>query len=129
MKKNLLLSLVCGALLVSATAMAQLAPTTCGTDWGNSTHNSRALESLTVRGGVDGDVQISGFDTYSTHQVYSDLTTQVVKATAGANMSIKANSTKTVEWTHGYIYIDFNNDGIFTVDVDTSTGLINEGSE
>ncbi len=129
MKKNLLFSLICGALFVPATAMAELAPTTCGTDWGNSTHGSRGLESLTVKGGVDGDVQISGFDTWSTHKVYSDLTEQVVKATAGANMSIKANSTKTVEWSHGYIYIDFNNDGEFTVNVDTETGLINEGSE
>ncbi len=127
MKKNLLLSLVCGAMLVPATISAQLAPTTCGTSWG--TAKSRALQSLTVRGGDNGDVQISGFGTTTSHDTYSDLTAQIVNATAGAILSVKVNSSETYQWMHGYIYIDYNNDGEFTVNLDTSTGLLNSGSE
>ncbi len=102
----------------------------CGTTWGNaSTQYSRHLNSLVLTGGVENSTTITGFDTANTHAVYNDCTGQTFRADAGATISLKPTSNGTVEWIHGYIYIDYDNDGQFSYDIDSSTGLIQAGSE
>ncbi len=102
----------------------------CGSDWGNASSTySRHLNSLFLTGGSDASTTITGFDTSDTHAVYNDCTSQTFRAEAGSTISLKPTSTGTVNWSHGYVYIDYNNDGEFTPDINTATGLVNAGSE
>ncbi len=102
----------------------------CGTDWGNAdSYPARHLNSLVLTGDVSGNTTITDFDNTNTHAVYNDCTGQVVRANAGATINLKPTSDSRVSWIHGYVYIDYNNDGEFTPDVNTATGLANAGSE
>ncbi len=102
----------------------------CGSDWGNASSTySRHLNSLVLSGGIEANTTITGFDTSNTHAVYNDCTSQTFRAEAGSTISLKPTSTGTVEWCHGYVYIDYNNDGEFTPNIDTATGLTSAGSE
>ncbi len=102
----------------------------CGSSWGNSdSYYARHLNSLVLTGGVEDTTIIDGFDNTNTHVVFNDCTHKVFRADAASTISLKPTSDGSVKWIHGYIYIDYNRDGQFTPDVDTSTGLVGENSE
>ncbi len=102
----------------------------CGADWGNAdSYPARHLNSLVLSGDVSGNTTITGFDNTNAHAVFNDCTDKIVRANAGATINLKPTSDSRVAWIHGYVYIDYNNDGEFTPSINTSTGLVNADSE
>ncbi len=102
----------------------------CGASWGRAdSYYARHLNSLVLTGGTEDTMTIDGFDHTNTHAVFNDCTNKIFRADAGSTISLKPVSDGDVRWIHGYIYIDYNNDGQFTPDVDASTGLVGENSE
>ncbi len=104
-----------------------VALTTCGTDWGNST-SDRKLTNLALYAGID-TTEINITTNGSYHTIYHDYTNQVFTAEKGSTIHIKVNSNDSIWWSHGYVYIDCDNDGEFAVDINTNNGLVNTGSE
>lgn len=92
----------------------------------NSTHGSRKLNSITLQGGTEA-FSITNIDaTSSGRPVYRDMTDRIFKAEAGAEIQPVINWTG--EWMHGFIYVDYDSDKMFTYDInDNGTPAV--GSE
>ncbi len=91
---------------------------------GTNQHAERSFNSLTVTGGKE-DFTISKY-VGNGDAIYQDCTDQVLTASAGASLNFSASWNG--EWMHGYLYIDYNNDGEFDAAINDN-GTPAEGSE
>ncbi len=71
------------------------------------THGSRRLSGATLAGSSDGAQTVS----VPTETVYVDATDQYVTARPGDALTVRFNFT--TDWMHGYVYLDYGNDGQF----------------
>ena len=71
------------------------------------THGSRRLSGATLAGSSDGAQTVS----VPTETVYVDATDQFVTARPGDALTVRFNFT--TDWMHGYVYLDYGNDGQF----------------
>lgn len=81
---------------------------------GNSKHDSRYLNKVTMNGGLSS----FSFDVHSSpfKAIYVDKTAEVLEATAGSEISPVINWVG--EWMHGYLYIDYDKNGEFDLMLD-----------
>ncbi len=97
---------------------ATLATPSCTTSATNTHSGDRTLISLTIAGGVE-NFSLTGISSGWYKAVYQDLTSNVVKATAGSTLTLTTN------WSgyamHGYLFIDYNSDGEFSDGVASGT--------
>ncbi len=91
---------------------------------GTNQHSGRSFNSLTVTGGTD-DFTISQY-VGKGGAIYQDFTDRVLNAAAGATLNFSTSWSG--EWMHGYLYIDYNNDGEFDATINDD-GTPAEGSE
>ncbi len=81
---------------------------------GNNTHTGRAFNSLTVTGG-NADFTISKY-VGNGDAVYQDCTDNVLTAAPGSVLNFSAAWSG--KWMHGYLYIDYDSDGEFYVQLE-----------
>lgn len=90
---------------------------------GNETYTGRAISSITFTDGVS-TVEVggtyTGTGTSKTIKPYVDNTATVFTTKAGATITPTVNGQ--AYWMNEYLYIDFNNNGVFDVD-QTNTAL------
>ena len=84
---------------------------------GNSTHSERYLPSFTLTDGVNDlevtDAQPATGSSWSTvRKVYNDHTSKSLTTHPGATISFK-ELPWVGTWMHGYVFIDYNKDGVF----------------
>ncbi|MEG1643072.1 MAG: exo-alpha-sialidase [Bacteroidales bacterium] len=103
-------------------------PEYCTTGSLRSTHDQtspRILHGITFTGGEQ-PFSITDIETDYNHIIYHDLTNKILNVRQGATVNPSLNWTG--QWMHAYIYIDFNNDKIFTP-LFKSDATPKEGSE
>lgn len=77
----------------------------------NSSHNARYTSAIVLT--ANGESQtISNLQTRTGQAIYQDATAQSATFEAGTEVSVRANYNG--EWMHGYLWIDYNKDGVFT---------------
>lgn len=77
----------------------------------NSSHNARYTSAIVLT--ANGESQtISDLQTGTGQAIYQDATAQSATFEAGTEVSVRANYNG--EWMHGYLWIDYNKDGVFT---------------
>ena len=89
---------------------------------GNSQHNERRLNALTITDGTN-TTTVSSIQPNFRGAVYVDKTDVEFPTYAGATVDFSEFDFKG-EWMHAYVYVDYNNDGTFdtTVNADGTTG-------
>ncbi|MEG1998718.1 MAG: GEVED domain-containing protein, partial [Bacteroidales bacterium] len=122
MKKQFLFTvmLVFAALFTGQNAFAEY----CKTAESRS-RTDRHLTSFTMGDGTN-TVSVTGLQTSASSPCYYDKTASVLITSAGA--TITPAVTWVGEWTHGYIWIDYNKNGTFEKDLET-TGVPKTNSE
>ena len=78
---------------------------------GNSTHSGRYLPSFTLTTGVN-DLVVSDIQPSSQQALYHNKTSEVLETSPGTTISFKELPWNG-EWMHGYVFIDYNKDGVF----------------
>ncbi|MEG1573899.1 MAG: LamG-like jellyroll fold domain-containing protein [Bacteroidales bacterium] len=91
----------------------------------NTGTSNRQLRSISFNGGK-APFTISGIETVKAHPIYHDLTTNVFEAELGKTISPAI--TWNGEWMHAYLYIDYNDDKVFTYTLNPD-GTPAKGSE
>ena len=90
---------------------------------GNSSHSSRYLSSFTIADNNANSAQVTSIQSLRS-AVYADKTAVTLTTTAGATLSFSSMAWNG-EWMHGYVFIDYDNDGVFNQTVnatDTTNG-------
>ncbi|MBO7315566.1 MAG: hypothetical protein J6U44_00140 [Paludibacteraceae bacterium] len=83
---------------------------------GNMTYSkSRRLNSFTLTNG-ETSLAVSGVQTSYSDAVYKDKTSSILQLAAGSTLFF-SELNWTGSWMHGYVYIDYNQDGVFNTDV------------
>lgn len=83
---------------------------------GNMTYSkSRRLNSFTLTNG-ETSLAVSGVQTSYSDAVYKDKTSSILQVAAGSTLFF-SELNWTGSWMHGYVYIDYNQDGVFNTDV------------
>ena len=87
----------------------------------NSTYtgSTRGVQTLTVSDNAGNELTVDGPGNANGHPVYVDRTEQVLTVQPGATLAFTGTAVNT-EWMHSYIYIDFNNNRRFDVDVNNT---------
>lgn len=116
MKKIFTLSFAFAAMLAGSTAAwADDYPTTySASDYSN--RSDRYTKSLTVT--ADGEETTISLVSAGFGPLYIDKTDKEITATAGSNVKISADFVGA--WMHAYAYVDMDNDGQFSYDVDAT---------
>ena len=78
----------------------------------NMTDKGRRLNSFTISDGNGNTATATNVQATTTSAVYADKTGSVLTTDAGATLSFSALDWAG-SWMHAYVYIDYNNDGIF----------------
>ncbi|MBR5240813.1 MAG: InlB B-repeat-containing protein, partial [Muribaculaceae bacterium] len=90
---------------------------------GNMQHSVRYLSNFTLTDGVS-EVLVDEIQLSSKDEVYKDRTSSVLVSEAGSTLYFSKLNWNG-EWMHGYVYIDYNSDGVFNT---TSNALaLNNG--
>ncbi|MCM1111420.1 MAG: GEVED domain-containing protein [Clostridium sp.] len=80
---------------------------------GNSTEDyGRFTSKVTIN-----DQEVAGLQTRGKDKIYWDKLETVLTFAPGTDMEVMFTHSST-QWIHGYVYIDYNKDGVFTVDLD-----------
>ena len=90
-------------------------------------NSNRYLTSFTFNDGTNSTMVSVNQTTTNGLPIYFDRTSTTFTTKAGATIS--STFAYTGIWMSSYIYIDYNQDGIFTVDLDNTTGIPTETSE
>ncbi len=85
----------------------------------------RCITNLKVSDGTN-SVDVAGPGSGTSRQVYTDQSATVLETTPGSTLSFTVTGGGT--WMHTYVYIDYNNDGVFTPDL-ASNGAVTSDSE
>ena len=79
----------------------------------SSTHSSRYLNTVTFTSG-DETLTVTAQTKYR-DEIYKDKTDEVFEITPGSSINIKCNGKG--EWMHGYAWVDWNRDYVFTPEI------------
>lgn len=80
---------------------------------GNMTlSKSRKLNSFTLTDGGENSLSVTSIQGTYSDVVYKDKTTSVLKVASGSTLSFSGLDWEGV-WMHGFVYIDYNQDGVF----------------
>lgn len=93
---------------------------------GNVTRTDRGITKLTMSDGTN-TAEVAGRGTSGSRPVYLDATETVFTTTPGAEVTLTVAGSG--EWMHEYLYIDYNNDGTFTPDLDPTNNAALPTSE
>ncbi len=88
--------------------------------------DDRHLDKIMFTGNSKGKLNVP-VNTAGNKLVYHNLTYKVGYAVKGENITPEMNYTGS--WMHGYVYVDWNNDGIFNFGIDENTGVPLDDSE
>ena len=115
MRKKSLLFMMFAALLFTSVSAADY----CNNAGSRkSTHNvpysegQRFLRSLKFSDGTNPDVTVSSIQSGQGQAIYVDKLSTVFTTMPG--MTVTPTADWNGAWMHGYLYVDFNNDGVFT---------------
>ncbi|HHT23105.1 MAG TPA: hypothetical protein GXZ87_07325 [Bacteroidales bacterium] len=121
MKKITFLSLFVSMFIVSVNAQNYF------TDYGEITRTDRALTSISCeKNGAE--YRFFEVNQADAGTIYFDMTDVIIEVEAGDELTFKYDWTG--YWMHNVIYVDWNNDGVFSTDDDTELiGLNGEDAE
>lgn len=102
---------------VTIAATFEAAPVTYCHPEGNSTHTGRYITTLNVSDNEGTSLDVSGSGLQGA--LYTDHTDQVFTTKRGSEVTVNVTAGGG-EWMHAYVLVDYNNDGEFTYDVNTT---------
>lgn len=95
---------------------------------GTTTSSDRGVSTVTLKDAVGNSGTVAGLAAATGRQIYTDQTETVVNLVSGVDVTV--TTVGSGEWMHSYLFIDYDNDGVFTASFDDeSTFTVSATSE